>query len=540
MFTWKGLTTIYEEEKRKGFLHFLYLRRCGRCNFMSSNKARRRNAPLRLAGDAEILGEAWFIAVSHRLCYTKQYCKNREERGKEMKARKWIGALLAVVLAVQMTACAMPAMRWDSSWSSQEESSPAEGSSQLSSTVESLPPSEEGYSRIEKEDWSALSPYGYLEQDSSYGGLWLPAQKDCYDQLKEAAYWVSVHPEEGESWYPLREIVVEGILAPEEIRAAVTAFKDDQPQVFWIAATYTYAHQQDNKTWIQFRSLIPPEECQRRLGELEQAVRECAATLSEGMTQYQREKAVYDFVANRCTYDMEAFADQENWEQWWEAFTAYGALVQGKSVCEGYARAVELLLSLADMDCALIRGGAEGERHMWNVVQVDGEWYHLDPTGNDNSDQGNYFYFNLNDQQIQSDHQIDPPVSQIPEERWQEETEEPLFYNLFLPDCPSTEANYFRQEAFVLDSLEEEADQKAVEAISQAWSRGEQKFSIWIGESLDYTATLNQLFQEEPYKFFYYIDKVNAALPPEERLNSTDVRYVDLPDQRAVVIYLTK
>lgn len=457
-----------------------------------------------------------------------------------MKTRKWICVLLAISLTAQLTSCAMPVMRWDSSWPSQGESLPSQAPLSSSKILENIPQGNETHNQVSKENWSDLSVYGYREQNYAYENLPLSAQKDCYDQLREAAYWIGQEPQEGEDWYPLREIVVEGTLYPEEIRAAVTAFKDDHPEVFWISSTYTYSHQQDNKTWIQFRSLLPAEECQKRQGELERVVRECAAILSEGMSQYQREKAVHDFVAERCTYDMEAFENQENWEQWWETFTAYGALVQGKAVCEGYARSVELLLSLADMECALIRGGAEGQRHMWNVVQVDGQWYHLDPTGNDNSDEKSYFYFNLTDQQILSDHQIDPPASQIPEERWKEESEESILYNLFLPECTGTQANYFQQEAFVLESMGAEADRKAVEALSQAWTQGEKQFPIYVGESLEYTTVLNQLFQEEPYKFFYYIDQVNAALPPQEGLEMDSVRYVDLPAQRAVVVYLNR
>lgn len=457
-----------------------------------------------------------------------------------MKTRKWICVLLAISLTAQLTSCAMPVMRWDSSWPSQGESLPSQAPLSSSKILENIPQGNETHNQVSKENWSDLSVYGYREQNYAYENLPLSAQKDCYDQLREAAYWIGQEPQEGEDWYPLREIVVEGTLYPEEIRAAVTAFKDDHPQVFWISSTYTYAYREENKTWIQFRSPLPAQECQKRQGELEQVVRECAAILSEGMSQYQREKAVYDFVAERCTYDMEAFENLENWEQWWEAFTAYGALVQGKAVCEGYARSVELLLSLADMECALIRGGAEGQRHMWNVVKVDGEWYHLDPTGNDSADEGDYFYFNLTDQQILSDYEIDPPLSQIPEERWKKEWGEPILYNLFLPECVATQANYFQQEAFVLESMGAEADRAAVEALSQAWTQGEKQFPIYVGESLEYTTALNQLFQEEPYKFFYYIDQVNAALPPQEGLEMDSVRYVDLPAQRAVVVYLNR
>ena len=68
--------------------------------------------------------------------------------------------------------------------------------------------------------------------------------------------------------------------------------------------------------------------------------------------------------------------------------TAYGALVKGESLCEGYARAVKDVLDKMAIPCVLVQGGyqsSEGrtEPHMWNYVQVGDEWYGLDATMDD-------------------------------------------------------------------------------------------------------------------------------------------------------------
>lgn len=67
--------------------------------------------------------------------------------------------------------------------------------------------------------------------------------------------------------------------------------------------------------------------------------------------------------------------------------TAAGALVDGKCVCEGYARAFQLLCEKAGISAVCILGKAksngETEGHMWNAVRIDGAWYYCDPTWND-------------------------------------------------------------------------------------------------------------------------------------------------------------
>lgn len=53
-------------------------------------------------------------------------------------------------------------------------------------------------------------------------------------------------------------------------------------------------------------------------------------------------------------------------------------------VCEGYARAFKVLCDRARIPCVLSSGLADGEDHMWNLVQLeDGKWYAVDVTWND-------------------------------------------------------------------------------------------------------------------------------------------------------------
>ena len=59
------------------------------------------------------------------------------------------------------------------------------------------------------------------------------------------------------------------------------------------------------------------------------------------MSELDRELYLFDSLASRCSYDTEAASNGENWK----AYTQYGALVDGKAVCEGYARAMQSLLS---------------------------------------------------------------------------------------------------------------------------------------------------------------------------------------------------
>jgi len=90
------------------------------------------------------------------------------------------------------------------------------------------------------------------------------------------------------------------------------------------------------------------------------------------------------------------------------AFDAYGALVEGRAVCQGYAHAFKLLLHFAGVENVIVTGRAGGVNHAWNLVnfgtKTNERWYHVDVTWNDRDDADSNRYFALSDYVIGSSH----------------------------------------------------------------------------------------------------------------------------------------
>lgn len=127
------------------------------------------------------------------------------------------------------------------------------------------------------------------------------------------------------------------------------------------------------------------------------------------MNEYQKELALHDYVVNHTKYDNSNYVRGTIPE---EDYTAYGVLVNGKAVCEGYANAMYKLLKAAGIENRVVTGYAGGEGHAWNIVKVGGAYYHLDSTWDDpvTSSGANVLshkYFNLIDSQISRDHSWD-------------------------------------------------------------------------------------------------------------------------------------
>ncbi|MDE5804018.1 MAG: transglutaminase domain-containing protein [Lachnospiraceae bacterium] len=110
-----------------------------------------------------------------------------------------------------------------------------------------------------------------------------------------------------------------------------------------------------------------------------------------GMTELEKELAINQYLCDTCEYDDAALenAEQHNYRyvdsEFNDSFTAYGALINGRCVCAGYAGAFKILADAAGLECVVVTGTLEGNLpHAWNKVRIDGEWEILDVTNNDN------------------------------------------------------------------------------------------------------------------------------------------------------------
>lgn len=97
-------------------------------------------------------------------------------------------------------------------------------------------------------------------------------------------------------------------------------------------------------------------------------------------TDLKKEKVLHDKLIELCGYDVKA---AENPSAYPESFSAYGAFVNHKAVCEGYAQAMKILLSSAGIKSLYITGQANGGSHAWNIVDIGGKWRYLDATFDD-------------------------------------------------------------------------------------------------------------------------------------------------------------
>lgn len=145
------------------------------------------------------------------------------------------------------------------------------------------------------------------------------------------------------------------------------------------------------------------ERCREVLGEV----------LTEGMSAYEIELAVHDWLVEWGSYDRTVY-DNPNHSGRTGYRDPWGMLVGGYGNCLGYSSTFQLLMDLSGVECITVVGAAFGSRedHAWNMVKLDGEWYCVDVTWDDPTGAArngrHHRYFNVTSADLrETDHQWD-------------------------------------------------------------------------------------------------------------------------------------
>lgn len=207
----------------------------------------------------------------------------------------------------------------------------------------------------------------------------------------------------------------DSVLSASQAARAYEAYLLDNPDRFYVSNKYEVSEAHVlNVTKIEIKlsydwNKKETENKKRALAkELDNVI---SKVITADMTDFEKEVALHDYLVNNVRYY--SYTDIDEIPSLMH--NAYGALVQGEAVCDGIADAYCLLLRKCQIDNVVVTGRM-GDRHAWNKVKLDGEWYNVDVTSDACGKERvlSHIYFNLSDASMLSSHIIntdfDTPV----------------------------------------------------------------------------------------------------------------------------------
>lgn len=324
-----------------------------------------------------------------------------------------------------------------------------------------------------------------------------PAEQVIQREKEEGYAYGRLSEEEQQLYLEIRDALVQfeedvklSSCDKDEISNVFQCVLNDHPEIFYVEGyTYTEYTLGDILKKITFTGSyrFTQKEIAEKQKLIDEYVDQCLSGLPESADDYTKVKYVYEYLIHHTEYDA-AVEDNQN---------ICSVFIEGRSVCQGYAKATQYLLNKAGVFATLVLGRVVGgEGHAWNLVQIDGRYYYVDTTWGDASYQAadgvagypgekiptiNYDYLCVPTEQMNLTHTLDNVVE--------------------LPECDSMADNYYVREGFYFTEWNEE---QVADIFREEYEKGSAYVTLKCASEEVYRQMQDMLIERQ--EVFRYLD----------------------------------
>ena len=294
----------------------------------------------------------------------------------------------------------------------------------------------------------------------------------------------------------------------DELTEVFEAVIYDNPEIICIG--------RDNKIltdgdlcYFQPNYIMTPAEQKEINASVSKKCDEILSLIPQNATLYDKQLFIHDYIVNNCVYDTDV-TDKSS--------TAYSCIVEGLSACEGYSKAAKIFLEKSGIECYTISGKAKNfdgniEGHMWNIVNIDGEYYHLDitwddPTAPDGKQSLSHLFMNVSDEEISADH------------------------SEYISDfkCTSNKANYFVKSGKLFSSFDDADYTRLKKLIAKCENK---HIEIKFANSKAYKSATDYLINNG--KIYRLLRSVNKTYGT--KFSTESIKYIDSPERNTLELF---
>lgn len=230
-------------------------------------------------------------------------------------------------------------------------------------------------------------------------------------------------------------------------------------------------------------------------------VRTCLDGAPQTDDDYEKIKYLYEYIIRNTEYDINA-QDDQNYLSVFE---------NGRSVCQGYAKAMQYMMLRMGLFCTFVRGVTnKGESHAWNLVRSNGDYYYVDVTWGDAS-------YDITAMGDMADLPVMPEVSYeylcVPTDDIK--LTHTLNSSFPLPECTVRYDNYFVRNG---NYFTEVSDEMLTEVFNRAYDNGESAVTVKCSDTMVYAQMRRYLIDDNSI-FSFLRGRKNVEYSSIDKLN---------------------
>lgn len=205
--------------------------------------------------------------------------------------------------------------------------------------------------------------------------------------------------------------IIDNDTTMKDVEKSMEAFFLDHPEVFYVENEYTVSTKHtlfNDYTELALKYTVSGHnDLENKIAEIKNEMNIYLDGVKD-KSGVDAEIALHDMLGKDLTYY--EYSDLDSVPQ--ECHTIYGALVKKEAVCDGFAKALQVLLDRKNIQNIIVLGSLEKESHAWNLVNLEDSWYHVDLTSNKSIKEIDksivlHTYLNVTTSQIEKTHVID-------------------------------------------------------------------------------------------------------------------------------------
>lgn len=173
-----------------------------------------------------------------------------------------------------------------------------------------------------------------------------------------------------------------------QIQKIIDYIQRDHPEIFWFqhGATFYFDTTTHIVSRVTLTYCMTQAEANKRQSKIDAANKAFLASVTGEMSDYEVTLRIYENIIKLVDYDTIGLERQKSGTVSADVpddlRSIYGVFVNKKAVCAGYAKAMQYLLNRCGIECTYVTS----DTHAWNLVKLEGDYYHMDVTWGDGSD----------------------------------------------------------------------------------------------------------------------------------------------------------